>query len=66
MEITVNGKKREYPGPPRITGLLDFLGIGGRPVVVERNLRIVAPKELEKEPVEEGDAIEIVHLVGGG
>jgi thiamine biosynthesis protein ThiS len=66
MEITINGKKREYCGPPLMTSLLDFLGIGGRPVIVERNLRIVSLEEREKEPVAEGDSIEIVHLVGGG
>ncbi len=66
MEITVNGKKLEYPGVPRMANLMEFLGIGSHPVVVERNLRIVPIQELDKEPVAEGDSIEIVQLVGGG
>jgi thiamine biosynthesis protein ThiS len=33
---------------------------------VERNLRIVARSEMEHEPVEEGDSIEIIRLVAGG
>jgi len=66
MEITVNGQKREYSGPPWMTSLLETLGISPRPVVVERNLRIVPRNELEKEPVAEGDTIEIIRFVGGG
>jgi sulfur carrier protein len=66
MEITVNGQKREYFGPPWMTSLLESLGISPRPVVVERNLRIVPRNELEKEPLADGDTIEIIRFVGGG
>ena len=66
MEITVNGEKREYFGPPCVTGLLESLGISPRPVIVERNLRIVPRSELEKEPVLDGDKFEIIRFVGGG
>jgi sulfur carrier protein len=66
MEITVNGQKRDYFGPPWMTGLLEALGISPRPVVVERNLRVVPRSDLEKEPVQEGDVIEIIRFVGGG
>ncbi len=66
MEITINGKKVEYSGPPWMANLMEFLGISSPPVVVERNLHIVPLRELEREPVEDGDSIEIVHLVGGG
>ncbi len=41
MEITVNGQKKNYVGPPLVTGLLESLGVSPRAVVVERNLRIV-------------------------
>jgi sulfur carrier protein len=66
MEITVNGHKQDYFGPPYMTGLLESLGISPRPVIVERNLRIVPRNELEKEPVHDGDQIEIIRFVGGG
>jgi sulfur carrier protein len=66
MEIIVNGQKREYLGPPWMTSLLESLGISPRPVVVERNLRIVPRNELEKEPLADGDTIEIIRFVGGG
>jgi len=66
MEINVNGQKKDYVGPPFVTGLLKSLGINPRVVVVERNLRIVPRHELEKEPVRDGDSIEIIRFVGGG
>lgn len=49
-----------------MTSLLESLGISPPPVVVERNLRIVPRHELEKEPVADGDSIEIIRFVGGG
>jgi sulfur carrier protein len=66
MEIVVNGQKKEYFGPPWMTDLLEFLRISPRPVVVERNLRVVPRSDLEREPVQEGDVIEIIRFVGGG
>jgi thiamine biosynthesis protein ThiS len=64
--ISVNGEPKDYDGPMTMGGLLQWLGINPRSVAVERNLKIVARSELELEPIEEGDAIEIIRLVGGG
>jgi len=66
MEITVNGEKKEYYGAHRMSDFLAFLGISPRPVVVERNLRIVPRDEIDQEPVADGDAIEIIRFVVGG
>lgn len=66
MEITVNGEKRAYRGPCTVSGLLQSLGVVSRSVIVERNCQIVARADMEKEPVQEGDAIEVIRFVGGG
>ncbi len=66
MEITVNGQRKVYNGPPNVIALLEALGIHPRPVVVERNLKIVPRGDLEKEPVQDGDSFEIIRFVGGG
>ena len=66
MEISVNGQKRSYPGPLSVAELLQLLGVNPRSVVVERNLTIVARGEIEQEVLHDGDAIEIIRLVGGG
>jgi thiamine biosynthesis protein ThiS len=66
MEITVNGQRKMYDGPPYVSALLEVLGIYPRPVVVERNLQIVPRDKLDNEPVEDGDSFEIIRFVGGG
>ena len=66
MEITINGKSSEYSGPPTLGELLRFLGIDQKKVAVERNLKIIVQSQLEGETVEQGDAFEIIRLVGGG
>jgi thiamine biosynthesis protein ThiS len=62
----VNGEKRLYDGPATVLGLLESLGLRPGLVVVERNRRVVLRNQMEKETIEEGDAIEIVRLVRGG
>ncbi len=66
MELSVNGKKHLYDGPPTVGGLLRALGIRPQTVAVERNLRILERAGLENEPLRDGDALEIIRLVGGG
>lgn len=66
MEISVNGTKHAYDGPPTVDGLLQALGIRPQTVAVERNLRILERAGLESEPLCDGDALEIIRLVGGG
>ena len=66
MEIVVNGEKKTVAAPLTLAGLLEFLGINPKAVVVERNLTIVPRADMEKELVREGDTIEIIRMVGGG
>jgi thiazole synthase len=46
--------------------MLGELGLDPRKVAVERNLEIVPRSILDEMPIEDGDAFEIVHFVGGG
>ncbi len=66
MEIKINGEDRTYTGTPNLGELLRHLGINPKTVAVERNLRILSRNEIAAEPVEPGDAFEIIRLVGGG
>lgn len=66
MEIVVNGEKRHWEGAATIQALLAGLGIRPGSVAVEKNRRILAREALATEPLAEGDAIEIIRLVGGG
>ena len=45
MRLTVNGESREVPEETTVAGLLDLLGLSGRPLAVERNREIVPRSE---------------------
>ncbi|HEY7503337.1 MAG TPA: sulfur carrier protein ThiS [Gemmatimonadales bacterium] len=66
LTVVVNGEERRVPGPATLLDLLRHLGLDPRTVVVERNREIVRRPRLGDTPLAEGDAIELVHFVGGG
>jgi thiamine biosynthesis protein ThiS len=66
IEIMINGEPRVVPGPTTVADLLHHLGLDPRTVVVELNRKIVRRPQLGDTPLAEGDAVELVHFVGGG
>jgi thiamine biosynthesis protein ThiS len=66
MNVILNGTSHEFPAPVAIRGLLDQLGLGEKPVVVELNLRAIFPREFPSTMVNEGDRLEIVQITAGG
>ncbi|WP_337846964.1 sulfur carrier protein ThiS [Sphingomonas sp.] len=66
ITITVNGEHRRVAGGITLADLANELGLAPEKVAVERNLEVVPRSTLAQVIVEDGDAIEIVHFVGGG
>src|SRR4051812_13904683 len=67
LTLTVNGERRTLPGPQTVADLLKSLGIAdARRVAVEVNQDLVPRARHAERPLQEGDAVEIVTLVGGG
>ena len=67
QEIQVNGETRVVPRPLTVAGLLVHLQVQGTgSVAVERNKQIVPAHRHTDTPVQAGDRLEIVTLVGGG
>ena len=66
LEILVNGEPRRVPGPATAADPLRHLGIDARTVVVELNRQIVRRPRLGDTTLANGDAVELVHFVGGG
>ena len=66
LSVRVNGEPRRVPARVSIAEMLRELGLDPRKVAVERNLEIVPRSSLREVRVEDGDAFEIVHFVGGG
>ena len=66
LTVTINGEDRRVPGPATLLQLLSHLGLDSRTVVVELNREIVRRARLGEVMVADGDAVELVHFVGGG
>ena len=65
-DISVNGEQRAIPPGQTVAALLGALGLDPRKVAVERNEAIVARSLYDETLLDPGDAIEIVHFIGGG
>ena len=66
IPITVNGEAREVPASATLADLLARIGLDTRKVAVDRNLEIVPRSAYAETGLSAGDALEIVHFIGGG
>lgn len=66
IAVTVNGEARQVPPAATVADLLRQIGLAERKVAVERNLEIVPRSTYATTPLAPGDALEIVHFIGGG
>jgi len=64
--ITVNGEARHLPAPLPLSAFLAEAGLDTRKVAVERNEEIVPRSAYASTLLGAGDALEIVHFIGGG
>ena len=66
IDIVINGEPKQVTPGATLLELLVDLELDPRTVVVEHNRRIVRRPALGEVTVAAGDAIELVHFVGGG
>ena len=66
LTITLNGDPRRVAAGSSVADLLASLNLPAEKVAVERNLAIVPRSSFADVVLAEGDALEIVHFVGGG
>ena len=66
MDVVINGERRQVTPGATLLEVLSQLELDPRAVVVEHNRKIVRRPALADVTVTEGDAIELVHFVGGG
>ena len=66
IDVVVNGERRAVTRGATLLELLAGLELDPRAVVVEYNRTIIRRPRLGEVTVAPGDAIELVHFVGGG
>jgi sulfur carrier protein len=70
ITLTLNGEVREFDGPAdgplSVAAMLVVLGLDTKKVAIERNEEIVPRSSYAETWLASGDALEIVHFIGGG
>jgi thiamine biosynthesis protein ThiS len=66
IDVVINGQPRSIPDGTTVAGLVGELGLGGKPVAVERNRSVVPRAEHATTVLAAGDRLEVVTFVGGG
>lgn len=66
MKITVNGEIKEIKEGTSVACLLQDIGLPAVGIAVELNREIVPRSRHGATSLKEGDALEIVKMVGGG
>lgn len=66
VDIVVNGEARQVPPGTTVAGLIEALGLGGKPIAVERNHEVVPRARHGETTLATGDRLELVTFVGGG
>ncbi len=66
FQVQVNGKEREVRSGLSVHELVESFDLNPLLIVVELNREILNRDQFKDVPVSEGDAVELVHFVGGG
>ena len=66
IDVTVNGESRTLRAGTTVAELLTALDLHPRMVVVEHNRDILDRGRYAATEIADGDALELVHFVGGG
>ncbi len=66
IQVQVNGKEREVQSGLSVQELVESFDLNPLLIVVELNREILSRDQFKDVQVSEGDAVELVHFVGGG
>ena len=66
IRLTVNGEPQTLPSGMMIGAYLEEKGVNPHRVVCELNERVIRRSELDQTELKDGDALEIITMMGGG
>ena len=66
VTVMVNDETRALPDGATVADLVGTLGLGARRIAVEVNRAVVPRAEYPSTTLRDGDAVEVIHFVGGG
>ena len=66
IQVQVNGKEREVQSGLSVHEFVESFDLNPLLIVVELNREILSRDQFKDVQISEGDAVELVHFVGGG
>ncbi len=66
IHVQVNGKERKVQSGLSVHQLVESFDLDPKLIVVELNREILSRDQFDDVQISEGDAVELVHFVGGG
>jgi thiamine biosynthesis protein ThiS len=66
VQVIVNDEPQTLDDGATVADLVARLGLGPRRIAVEVNRTLVPRATYAAAPLHDGDAVEIIHFVGGG
>ncbi len=66
IQVQVNGKEREVRSGLSVHELVESFDLNPLLIVVELNREILNRDQFKDVEISDGDAVELVHFVGGG
>ena len=66
VTVMVNDETRALPDGATVADLVATLGLGARRIAVEVNRTVVPRAAYPSTMLRDGDAVEVIHFVGGG
>ncbi|MFH0793589.1 MAG: sulfur carrier protein ThiS [bacterium] len=66
MQLTLNGELRTVEKELTLAALLETLSLADRRVAVMINQEVVRRGEFPQKRLQDGDTVDIIHMVGGG
>jgi thiamine biosynthesis protein ThiS len=66
MNITINGRPKQFEGPLTVSSLLEALQLDGNRVAIELNREVLLKERFAATNLKNGDSLELVQFVGGG
>ena len=66
IKIKLNGKDLIIPEKTTVKSLIDNLKLPINKIAIEKNIKILDKKKINKIILNKKDRVEIVHFIGGG
>ena len=66
MQITINGRQKEFPDSANLSHVIEQFCRDTKHVIAEVNGQIIKSPKWSEQTIRPGDRVELINFVGGG